>query len=333
MGVGLTVLSSGALAGRRGDKEQSPWDPTLFFFLAVQLIGFCVVGAALYVLGWSIETGHQLGPQDLRAEKQFIMALLLLFVITAVFKAWIEHIYSPDNRPWEQGFMERGAQLIGFIMALLIVILVGLSVDESLISGAKVDNATATFLIAGILIAALGASWLLLRRLSGGDPSPQAWSRSLHQQQRLLQALQEAPGYLISVEVRAVVDLEPSLALPAVVWVTQLGWYWLTDSAYELSRYHAWAADHALLPTRALHAQRVSVFAGLKPASMRGMRITPTMRRRLSLKERFRAHRENPPPPADASPPERKAGLIYISPEQLRQAGLQVKITGETREK
>jgi hypothetical protein len=44
VGVGLTVLSGGALAERRGDRDRPRWDATLFFFLAVQLIGFCVVG-------------------------------------------------------------------------------------------------------------------------------------------------------------------------------------------------------------------------------------------------------------------------------------------------
>ncbi|HEV7943759.1 MAG TPA: hypothetical protein VGP17_13280 [Solirubrobacteraceae bacterium] len=324
VGVGLTVLSGGALAERRGDRDRPRWDATLFFFLAVQLIGFCVVGAALYVLGWSIETSQPLGPQDLRAEKHFIMALLLLFVITAIFKTWTQNVESPGIQPWERGYPDRAAQLLGFTMALLIVVLVGLGVDESLISSADVKNSTAVFLIGGILVVALGFSWVILRRLSGGDPSPKVFFRSRRQQQKLLRTLDGVPGQWITVKVRAIAELDPPLALSAMVWVTRHGWYWVSDTAYELQRYHVWAANHALLPTKDLHTQWVSVFAGPKPESIRGMRIIRTAYGRPSWRARIKAHRQSPPPPGDASAHERDAGLVCISPEQLRQAGLQV---------
>jgi hypothetical protein len=328
MGVGLTVLSSGALGGRYDEEERSRWDATLFFFLAVQLIGFSIIGAALLVLGWSIESGHRLGPQDLRAENRFIMALLVLFAITAITRTWIAHVHSRDTSPWERGKLDQASQLIGFAFALLLVALMGAAVDEALIQTVTIKSGRDLFLIGGILVVALGVSWLLLHKLSGGDPSPRAFAQSRRQQQRLLQGLTSGKGTWITVCITAVGAPSPALSMTVAVWVTRLGWYWRSDDAGALARYHKWAASHVRVPTPALHAQVVSVFGGRVLRSRRGMRVTPITRRCWWI-DVWRSHRDQSAPDADESSPEYDAGLVCISHNELRAAGLVVRVEGE----
>lgn len=325
MGIGLTVLAGRSVATTRGRGrgEQSQWQAP-FFDLAVLLIGFAIVGAALWVLGWSIESGHRLKPADARAENRFIIALGLLILATAAWTAWTGFFHSSATTPWERGHLDRIPQLISFTLAILVVSLVALGIDEALISTARIKGAPATFVIGAILILGLGLSWTILRLLSGGNPSPRAFALSRQQQLRLLCALEHASGSWVSVQVQALGELEPALAFSATIWVTQHGWYWRSEDALALPRYHSWAANHVTVPTPALHAQRLTMFAGPSPRSARGLRITQTTRRWLWRLDTWRTRRETLPPPADASSPERLAGLVHISPEQLQDAGLQV---------
>lgn len=127
--------------------------------------------------------------------------------------------------------------------------------------------------------------------------------------------------------VTAVGALEPSLSMPATIWVTRQGWYWRSEDGGALVRYHGWAANHTRLPTPALHSQVMTVWAGHVLHSRRDLRVTPIpITRRYWWIDAWRSHRDQPAPLNDQSVPEREAGLVFISHTELQAAGLRVLI-------
>ncbi|MFZ1153632.1 MAG: hypothetical protein WAN93_01870 [Solirubrobacteraceae bacterium] len=322
MGVGLAALTTHSTSNESAESER-PWHAP-FFILAVQLIGFAIVGIALYIVAWSVENGHSLAGGDLRAENRLIVALALLIVVVAIRNAWTGFANSSSTSPWGRGLLERVDTSLKLFLAVLLIVLLGLLLDEVLlrIGASAIKTSRAIPLITVVLVFGLGAAFYLLRRLAGGDPSVAMPRR---QRQCLLGGLDDASGSWISVRLKPIGELEPDLAFSATVWSTDRGWYWQPDDAFALARYHSWAANHARTPVAALHLQRVSVIAGTMPDAMRGMRITRTTRRLWWIDAR-RSHREQPPLISDAGSPERKVGLVHIAYEQLQAAGLIVTV-------
>jgi hypothetical protein len=259
----------------------------------------------------------------LRAENRFIAALALLIVVVAVRNAWAAFVNSPSAAPWDRGLLDRLQTTLMLLMAVLLVVLLGLLLDEVLIliGTSSIKLAKATLLITALLVCGLGAAFYLLRRFVGGDPSPRVFLMLRRQQQRLLEHLDNAPGSWMPIRLRPVGELEPNLVFSATVWETARGWYWRPDDAYALGRYHAWAANHLRTPSPALHSQRVSVFAGDSPYARRGMRTTRTTRR-LWWIDAWRSHRDRPSSISDRDSPEFNAGLLHIAHDELRDAGL-----------
>ena len=323
LGIGLTVLSAATVAADRGRGERSQWHAPLFG-LAVLLVGFAIVGAALFELGSAIETGRRLSPAAAKVENRLIIALALLVAGMAAHTAWRGFSRSSGAVPWERGPLDVAAQLTGFAAAIALALGVGLIVDVSVIATVHVGGGTASLVIGAILLIGVGLSWTVLRLMTGGNPSPRAFMRSRHQQLKVLDALENAPVSWRTIRIRAVEALEPALELSASIWVTPDGWYLRGEDANQVVRYHRWAANHAVAPAPALHRQRVTVFVGPRPSDMRGLRITRSTRRWLWRLDAIRAHHLIPAPAADAASAERAAGLVYISHEQLREAGLEI---------
>jgi hypothetical protein len=250
---------------------------------------------------------------------------MLLVAGMAAHTAWRSFSQASKMLPWERGAFDTGSQSLGFTMATLLVLVVGVLIDDAVISTVHVRGATATVVIGAILLLGVGLSWIVLRLMTGGShPSPRGFMRARHQQEKLLDALKDAPGSWRAISISAVAALEPPLELSASVWVTPRGWYLRNEDANAVIRYHRWAANHAVAPTPALHRQRATVFVGPRPSEMRGMRITQSTRQRLWRLDAMRSHRLIRASAADAANPERAAGLVHISHEQLREAGLQV---------
>lgn len=325
VGVGLAVLTTRDVAGE-GREDAEARGPTPFFVLAVQLVGLAIVGAALYIAAYSFETGHRLGAHDLKAENLFIAMLVVLVVFLGVRNAWNGVAHPPGTLSWERGLFDRLQPLMGFVVAILIVALVSLLIDQVLIAASVRNSGGVRLLIgAGIVLLGLGLVTLVLRLMVAGLSSPRAFARSRHQQRRLLAKLGAASGTWQTVSVTAVGALEPSLSMTATIWVTRQGWYWRSEDGGALARYHGWAANHARLPTPALHSQVVTVWAGRVLHSWRGLRVTPITRRYWWI-DAWRSHRDRPAPPSDRSVPERDAGLVFISHTELQAAGLTVKV-------
>jgi len=70
LGIGLTVLSAGAVTAGRGERAERAQSQAPLFNFAVLLIGFAIVGAALFELGSSIESGRRLSPVGARVENR-----------------------------------------------------------------------------------------------------------------------------------------------------------------------------------------------------------------------------------------------------------------------
>jgi hypothetical protein len=327
VGVGLAVLTTRNLTSANRDDRQAqtsaPW-----FVLAVQLVGLAIVGAALYIAAYSFESGHKLGAYDLRAENLFIATLVALIVCLGIHSAWDSLAHPPGTLPWERGLFDRLQSLIQFLLAILMVAFVGLSIDETLIAAsAEPRGPTRLMLGTAILIIGLGLVTLILRLIVGGASSPRVFAQSRHQQRRLLEKLPVDEGSLQMVRVTAIGSLEPALSMTATIWVTARGWYWRSEDGGALARYHKWAANHARLPTPALHLQAVTVFGGRVLRSRRGLRMTPITRRWWWV-DAWRSHRDQPAPVPDASSPEYGAGLVFIAHSELRAAGLAAAIEG-----
>jgi len=323
MGIGLTAFTVNNASSMSKDDDRASHEP--FFILAVQLIGFAIVGAALYIVGWSAENGGRLKNGDLKAENIFIVALGALIVIVAIRGAWSGFVNSSPTSPWDRGLLDRVSTFMTFAMAMLIVVLFGMLLDLVLIRASTVRVSTVIPLITGLVIVVLAGASFLLRSLGGKDPSPRVFAMSRRQQEHLLKYLNNAHGSWMQLFMRPVGELEPVRIFSVDVWSTDLGWYFRAEDAYALARYHSWSANHLRTPVAALHLQRVSVFAGDKPASMRGLRVTQTTRR-LWWIDAWRSHRQEPPSVDDVNSSECKAGLIHVSHAQLEKAGLIVTI-------
>lgn len=133
VGVGLAVLTSRDITrARRDDGQAQGFTP--LFVLAVQLIGLAIVGAALYIAAYSFESGRKLGPHDLKAENLLIATLVVLIVLMGIRNTWNSLADTPATAPWERGLTDRMHPLPGFMIAILIVALLGLAIDETLIA-------------------------------------------------------------------------------------------------------------------------------------------------------------------------------------------------------
>jgi hypothetical protein len=329
VGVGLAVLTSRDIIARRDDGQTHEHTP--FFVLAVQLVGFVIVAAALYVAAHSFENGHKLGAKDLKAENLFIATLVALVVFLGIRNAWNSVAHPPATSPWEWGLFDHLQPLIVFVVALPVAGLVTLLIDEALIAESTKAGGV-TRLLTGIAIVTAGVSLvtLILRLIIGRQSSPTAFARSRHQQRQLLDHLAASDGYWQSVSVTAAGVLEPALSMSATIWVTTYGWYWLSEDGGMLARYHNWAAHHARLPTPKLHTQAVTVWAGRMLHSRRGLRITPITTHWWWI-DAWRSHRDQPAPAPDKSRPEYEAGLVFISPGELQAAGLTVLIEAQAK--
>jgi hypothetical protein len=325
VGVGLAVLTSRDIMHARGDDGQTRRSTPLFV-LAVQLIGLAIVGAALYIAAYSFEGNHKLALNDLKAENLFIATLVMMIVFLGLRNAWNSMWDAQGAMPWERGLLDRLHPLPGLATAILIVSLVGLLTDETLIKLSVQGGAVARLLLGtAVLAAALAVVMLVLRLLVGGPSSPRGFALSRKEQRHLLQALASKQGFFQMVRVTAVGALEPALSLEATIWITREGWYWRSEDGGALARYHKWAAHNARLPTPALHAQALTVWAGLVLRSRRGLRLTP-IRTRWWWIDAWRSHRDQPAPAPDRSRPEYEAGLVFISHSELLAAGLTVVI-------
>jgi hypothetical protein len=322
--VGLAVLSTHDFTGGAGRNGKPTERQTPSSVLALQLFGFSILAAALYVAAPSFERGHRLGLQDLKVENIFIATLVMINVFLLARYAWGKFAPSSPEAPWERGLIDQFGALISFVIALLVTALVTIGVVEYLLATSiEVKGATTLFVVAAILIVGLGVTTATLRLLVGGDPTPRGFARSRRQQQRLLQALDGVDGSWKTLRIKAAGVLEPALSMTATVLMTKSGWYWRSEDGGMLARYHKWAANHARLPTRELHSHAVTVFGGIVFRSRRGMRITPITRRWWWI-DAWRSHRDQAAPAADESAPEYEAGLVFISPSELQAAGLVV---------
>jgi hypothetical protein len=322
MGIGLAALSGGTLAASRSGGEESRWREPLFVF-AVLLTGLPVFGAALYELGWSIESGRKLLPADAKAENWLIVALALLLVVLAARGAWVGYFSSSDGQPWDRGHLDRLPQLLGFAMASLAALLVGLVVDAILLLVARFEPGPTILIVMSTLAIGLVLSWAMLRAMTGGNPSPVAHMRSRRAQLRMLSALEGVAGDWKDVDVSAVGPVEPPLALTTVVWITGRGMYMRTDDAYALVRYHDWVANHLVTPMTEVHTQRL-MLANPMTRSDRHIAIKPWSGRRSLWLDLLRMNRSDRRSPDESPSPERAAGLVHVPYDQLSAAGLRI---------
>jgi hypothetical protein len=324
MGVGLAVLTTSHAPGSTDEDGRRKAE---LFTMAVQLIGFALVAVALSVVGWYVENEHKLARSDLRIENWLIGSLAFLMVVMVIRNAWIGFSRSTSATPWDRGVLERANTFVTFVQALTLILVFGALLDFILMTVgiSTIRFGSAVALVAAAFLVVFVVAAVMLRYLLGQDASPSLATMSRRQQRRLLQELGDAPGSWQSISVKAEPELEPDLVLSATVWSTDRGFYWRPDDAYALARYHSWAGSHARTPLAALHLQRVSVVAGKFKDSIRGMRITSTTRRLWRI-DAWQTHRQEPPLVSDAASPERRAGLVHISYEQLQAAGLVVTV-------
>lgn len=105
MGVGLAVVTT--RDGRKSPDGRAPSRHEPLFILATQLVGFAIVGVALFIAAWPAEKGQRLGPRDLKAENLFILALGAMIAIVAVRNAFVRFVDASTSYPWERGLLER----------------------------------------------------------------------------------------------------------------------------------------------------------------------------------------------------------------------------------
>jgi hypothetical protein len=203
--VGLAVLSTHDFTGGAGRNGKSTDRQTPSSVLALQLFGFSILAAALYVAAPSFERGHRLGSQDLKLENVFIATLVMINVFLLAGYAWGKFAPSSPDAPWERGLLDQLGALVSFVIALLATALVTIGVVEYLLAtSVEVKGATTLFVVAAILIVSLGVTTAALRLLIGGDPTPQGFARSRRQQQRLLRELDGVEGSWKTVRVTAI---------------------------------------------------------------------------------------------------------------------------------
>ncbi len=323
MGIGLTAVSGGALAAARSSESESRWREPLFVF-AVLLIGLPVFGAALYELGWSIESGHKLAQSDAKAENWLIVALALLMVTLAARAAWNGYFHSPRALPWERGHLDRWPQLLGFVIAGLIALLVGVAVVEILLDVSQSEPRPTIFIVGATLTGGLMLAWVVLRFMTGGNPSPMAHARSRRQQLKALASLEGKSGAWTEVEVSAAGRVEPSLTLSLAVFMADTGLWCHPDDAHALVRYHEWVANHLILPTTAVHAQRL--MANPVRTKERHVVIRPWTGRQDVWLDALRMNRgDRRPSAAGPSSPE-EAGLAHVPFAVFAAAGLRLAV-------
>jgi hypothetical protein len=242
LGIGLAVISGSTVAGSRSRGGESRWHDPLFVFAAL-LIGVSLLGAALYLLGWSVEKGHKLPRAEARAENWWILTLALLVVALAARSAWLGFFYSEDALPWEPGRREHHKRLWGFSLAALCVLSVGLGMDVVIFLIAKLKPGPSILLVAATVAVGLASAYGILRALSGGDPSPRAIAMSRRTQRKLLSELEGAAGRWQAIEVSTVGQLDRPLALKATVWITSRGMYWRSSALPRLGGEPSAGAD------------------------------------------------------------------------------------------
>lgn len=325
MGVGLAALTAHDTSSASVEQGRPRWREPLFI-LTTQLIGFAIVGVALFIAAWSVEKGHQMGPGDLRAENLLIVALGGLIVLVAVRRAWTGVVSSSGAAPWDRGLFDKVAMLLMLVIAVIVTAFLGMLLDWLLIGTSTLKIAIAVPIVVILLVGALAGTFFLFRHMvASGSPSPRVFSMSRRQQARMLRLLSDADGAWLPMSLRPIGELETDLPFLADVWQTAHEWYFRPDDAHAIARYHIWAADHLRTPVAAFHLQRISVFAGPKPLAMRGMRITRTTRRWWWL-EAWRSHREEPSHALDERSLERQAGLVRISHHDLKAAGFVITV-------
>jgi hypothetical protein len=293
--------------------------------LVIQIVGFTMVGVAVYVVGWSLERGQPIGSGDLKVENWLIGALALLMVVVAVRNAWSGLVSSGTSSPWDRGLFEMIDELATFALLLLLMTLLGLVLVLLLVvvgESAVKPRVTVVLSVGLVIVATTAVLAFLLRKLGG---SYRKIAMPLRLQQRMLTQLGSASGSWITISIEPVVEIEPPLAFSVSIWVKDGGWYWRPGDAYSLARYHLWAANHTRTPDPAMHSQRVSVWAGDWAASRRGMRITKTTRR-LWWIDAWRSHRDEPKAVYEVGSPEQRADLVHIGYEELKTAGLIVEV-------
>jgi uncharacterized membrane protein (DUF485 family) len=326
VGVGLAILTANHVTGSQRDAERSGRHAALFT-MALQLITWMLAGAALFIPAWYIEKGRSLVKVDARAENWLIAALAGLLVIVVIRNAWSGFVGSSSDSPWNPGLLDRANAAINFIWAVAVVALLGMGFDFALIeigiSSTKIGSPILLITVSFALL--FGVAAFVVRYVLGAVPLSRAVVMSRRGQQRLLRELGNSPGSWVSIRLKPAGELEPDLAFAATVWSTENGFYFRTEDAHALGRYHAWVANHLLTPDAAVHTQRVSVFAGDRPDSRRGMRVTNTTRR-LWWIDAWKSHRDQSPPVSDAGSAERKADLLHIGREELSAAGLHLMV-------
>jgi hypothetical protein len=330
VGVGLAVLTANYIPGRKHDAERGRRAALLT--MALQLIGWMLAGAALFIPAAYAEKNQSVVGGDLKVENWFIAALAGMMVVVVIRNAWAGFVRSSPDSPWNPGFLDRAYSGILFVGGAAFIALLGMCTDWALI---KMGDSTRriggpVLMLVLLFLVVSGVVSLIVRYVLVQDVSSGAATMSRRQQGNLLQELGDAPGSWLSIGVRAAAELDPCLVFSATIWSTDRGWYWRPDDAYALARYHLWAGSRARTPLAALHLQRVSVIAGKFGDSIRGMRITSTTSRLWWL-DAWRTHRRELPLIDDADSPERRAALVHIAREQLQEAGLVVTVRPASR--
>jgi len=200
MGVGLAVITT--RDGRRSPdgREASRSEP--LFILATQLVGFAIVGVALFIAAWSAEKGQRLGPSDLKAENLFILALGAMIVIVAVRNALVGFLDTSTKHPWEPGLLERGSTLLLMVVAVLLAALLGLGLDELLLRASSMRIGKAVLPVTLLMGAALTLTFLLLRFMLKGAGSSLLSTAGRREQQRMLEALEGAEGAWTTIAIK-----------------------------------------------------------------------------------------------------------------------------------
>lgn len=73
--------------------------------------------------------------------------------------AWVGFFYAPDSLPWERSHLDSLPQLLGFAMAGLGVLLIGLIVDLVVLLVAKREPGAAVVIVAATLALGLTSAW------------------------------------------------------------------------------------------------------------------------------------------------------------------------------
>jgi hypothetical protein len=322
LGIGLAVVSGSAVAGAR-NRDNDSRDP--LFVFAVLLVGFAILAAALYLLGWSIERGQKLPPVEARTENWLALALALLVIAPAARSAWIGIFSGEERPPWDRGFLDRVSQGLNFAMGSMAALLVGLVIVAVVFLIAKLEPAPAILLVAAAVIVGLTSAWAILRATAGREASLRGLSISRKAQLKRLSSLEQADGHWQAIEVSTIGRLDRPIALQATIYLTDRGMFWAAEDASALVRFHDWAANHLLAPTPAVHKQRL-VIANLAIRADRHLEVKRWGGRRAQLLDSLRLNRVSRPVPLDAASPERVAGLVHVPYEQLRSAGLRMAI-------